>query len=270
MPKNDPSAQLVTDLLTERKKLEGWLARLDATADASKAAVAGKVRADYQTRLDEVTRELGQYGDGLHKQRETHAKSLDGLRRQEQARSEEMAEAELRHAVGEYSEAEWKEKRAGITAKLSTIRTSLAEAESAIASLDEVLASIAGQEAPEEPEPQPEPRPRAQPKAGQTEAFGNELEFLKSVSDDDKDGPSPQRASGSIRIPEEVAPPSPPPPEPKRKTPASVVKDSGESSVGESRPSVMNQRTLECRECGSRNLPTEWYCEKCGAELAAL
>jgi uncharacterized OB-fold protein len=40
------------------------------------------------------------------------------------------------------------------------------------------------------------------------------------------------------------------------------------------RPSLTQQapaegeRTLTCGECGAKNLPTEWYCEKCGAELA--
>lgn len=29
-------------------------------------------------------------------------------------------------------------------------------------------------------------------------------------------------------------------------------------------------KTLKCSECGSMNVPTEWYCERCGAELAAL
>jgi uncharacterized OB-fold protein len=29
-------------------------------------------------------------------------------------------------------------------------------------------------------------------------------------------------------------------------------------------------KTLKCRECGTMNLATEWYCESCGAELAAL
>ncbi|HTE47032.1 MAG TPA: hypothetical protein VK636_17425 [Gemmatimonadaceae bacterium] len=29
-------------------------------------------------------------------------------------------------------------------------------------------------------------------------------------------------------------------------------------------------KTLKCGECGSMNYPTEWYCERCGAELAAL
>jgi hypothetical protein len=38
------------------------------------------------------------------------------------------------------------------------------------------------------------------------------------------------------------------------------------------RPSVMGEqaKTLKCNECGSMNYPTEWYCERCGAELAAL
>lgn len=29
-------------------------------------------------------------------------------------------------------------------------------------------------------------------------------------------------------------------------------------------------KSLKCAECGTLNLPTEWYCEKCGAELSAL
>lgn len=29
-------------------------------------------------------------------------------------------------------------------------------------------------------------------------------------------------------------------------------------------------KSLSCHECGTLNAPTEWYCEKCGGELAAL
>jgi hypothetical protein len=38
------------------------------------------------------------------------------------------------------------------------------------------------------------------------------------------------------------------------------------------RPSntVEQAKTLKCNECGGMNYPTEWYCERCGAELAAL
>jgi hypothetical protein len=38
------------------------------------------------------------------------------------------------------------------------------------------------------------------------------------------------------------------------------------------RPTVTAEqpKTLKCTECGAMNYPTEWYCERCGAELAAL
>lgn len=29
-------------------------------------------------------------------------------------------------------------------------------------------------------------------------------------------------------------------------------------------------KTLKCQECGTMNYPTEWYCERCGGELAAM
>jgi hypothetical protein len=29
-------------------------------------------------------------------------------------------------------------------------------------------------------------------------------------------------------------------------------------------------KTLKCAECGNMNYPTEWYCERCGGELAAM
>ncbi|HZK78605.1 MAG TPA: zinc ribbon domain-containing protein [Gemmatimonadaceae bacterium] len=29
-------------------------------------------------------------------------------------------------------------------------------------------------------------------------------------------------------------------------------------------------KTLKCPECGTPNYPTEWYCERCGGELATM
>lgn len=34
--------------------------------------------------------------------------------------------------------------------------------------------------------------------------------------------------------------------------------------------SAESVKTLKCADCGAMNYPTEWYCEKCGAELASL
>ncbi|HEY0995384.1 MAG TPA: hypothetical protein VGD77_05300 [Gemmatimonadaceae bacterium] len=47
------------------------------------------------------------------------------------------------------------------------------------------------------------------------------------------------------------------------------------SHVSSNNPMVLKSegpatKTLKCSECGSMNVPTEWYCERCGAELAAL
>ena len=35
-------------------------------------------------------------------------------------------------------------------------------------------------------------------------------------------------------------------------------------------PAIEGAKTLKCGECGALNYPTEWYCERCGAELASL
>ncbi|MDH3569582.1 MAG: zinc ribbon domain-containing protein, partial [Gemmatimonadota bacterium] len=46
----------------------------------------------------------------------------------------------------------------------------------------------------------------------------------------------------------------------------------GVSPVHETPPPAKGSSTksVKCTDCGTLNLPTEWYCEKCGAELTAL
>ncbi|MDP9179579.1 MAG: zinc finger Ran-binding domain-containing protein [Gemmatimonadota bacterium] len=72
-----------------------------------------------------------------------------------------------------------------------------------------------------------------------------------------------------------VAPPrTPTPPRNKRDTPTG--KDAQISSgfskpirtPADARPEV--NKTLKCPECGTPNYPTEWYCERCGGELATM
>jgi rubredoxin len=77
----------------------------------------------------------------------------------------------------------------------------------------------------------------------------DELAFLKSVTEDDKNAPSPRRASGAQFQPVE----------PDNATP--VAPANADAEV---------EKTLKCRECGTMNTATEWYCENCGAELAAM
>lgn len=73
-----------------------------------------------------------------------------------------------------------------------------------------------------------------------------------------------------------VAPPPSPAPPPRRKRDTPSGKDAQISSgfskpvptPAESRPEV--NKTLKCPECGTPNYPTEWYCERCGGELATM
>jgi hypothetical protein len=307
--RKDKSTAEIQRLLEERRRIEQWLERLAMAADKTPAAVRERVQGDYRARLTAVVSELKGYADDLRASLEEQQARRDDFKTQERQATEELAEAELRHAVGEFAEPEWQSKKGSILERLIGIREGLADTEEEITELEEVMAALneppprraevrsappAAAAAPPPPPPPPAapqpppappkpvvpeprvslgselglrdlglgPRPAApatasaseRPKAGQpqTEAFGDELAFLKAVTEDRKHGPDSRRASGATRaIPD-------------------VEKLADQQAVGQSRPSVMNQRTLKCAECGAMNLPTEWYCDRCGAELATL
>ena len=58
-----------------------------------------------------------------------------------------------------------------------------------------------------------------------------------------------------------------PTPEPRATAPRVTTRDS--ASILR-RAQAEHVKSLKCAECGTLNLPTEWYCEKCGAELSTL
>jgi hypothetical protein len=344
MGKNPRIGDPIDRLLQERQQYATWLSRLDATADTVPESVRGKVRSDYKARLDSVIEQLRSHADGLAQQLERHRDTRSELQTREAQAKEIMSEAEVRHAVGEYSDAKWQQIRGEAQKNLVAIREELAQLGDEIAELENVQHMIAAPAVPEpvapppsppSPPPAPEPEkpaaapvmeeqpttvesaaepaasppppappiaaapstpqsPASQPQAkpptapvrpikpkespatpGRTlwfpsvkeeevEAGVDELAFLKSVSEDETTGPSARRASGGhIRPPEPTVAPQVTPTSP---TPI------GTSPAGETgRPSSSTgARTLKCGECGTMNRPTEWYCERCGAELADL
>ena len=299
--RKEKSTAEIQRLLEERRRIEQWLERLAMAADKTPAVVRERVQGDYRARLVAVVTELKGYADDLRAALAEQQARRDDLKGQERQATEELAEAELRHAVGEFAEPEWQSKKGAILERLIGIREGLGGNEEEIGELEEVMSALeeaprraevrspaaaAAPPAPPPAPPQPPPAPLAAPrpaapeprvslgaelglrdlgsgprpavpekaKAGQpqTEAFGDELAFLKAVTEDRQHGPDSRRASGATRaIPD-------------------VEKLADQQAVGQSRPSVMNQRTLKCAECGAMNLPTEWYCDRCGAELATL
>lgn len=101
--------------------------------------------------------------------------------------------------------------------------------------------------------------------------------------------PAPEPASASapepavqsslpLEAPSAPAPKAPepapaPPPAAAAAEPAAEAEEEEEASGPLGRPTPRTSqaiKTLKCAECGSMNYPTEWYCERCGGELAAL
>src|SRR5438046_2867539 len=256
MPKApSKSAAAIQRLLEERRQYEAWLARITATADSAPEHVRTRVKADYEARLKAVTEELRAHADAARQLIAERKETLRELQKKEKAAAERLAETELRHEVGEYDEAQWTQVHKDALADLGAVRDELMGIERDITRLVELDALVKAKPAPPAPPSRnvaeeltltPSPAPNA-PEKRKTPF--DELAFLKSVTEDDKNAPSPRRASGAQYQPDDL-------------------KDASHlAPVDEDAPV---EKTLRCKECGTMNLATEWYCEKCGGELAAM
>jgi hypothetical protein len=270
MPKGfSKTTAAIQKLLDEREQIQTWLQRLSIAADTTPEPVRARVRADYERRLAEVMKDLQGHGDELSASKERLESTRSGLARQEREAAERLAEAELRHTVGEYDEAQWRQVHAELVEALVKVREELKGVDEELSRLGEVVSLIEAPPAsPARGKAKPAELPRGEPpkrevppprkkEAQQTEL--DELAFLRSVSEDERQGPAAAQASGAMRAIQETAP------APAGKDVVGTEKDK-ESAPRASKAT----KSLKCRECGTMNLPTEWYCERCGAELAAL
>src|SRR5690242_8303308 len=164
---NSSSETVVTDLLAERNKYQTWITRLDSTKDTTPAAVRSKVLADYQAKLEGVLERLTEHGDAVREQLEQRKRRKEELVAEEAKSKETLAEAELRHAVGEYDEGDWTKVRAEMNKVLVGTREELAKVIEDIERLAEVAKLIA---APPAPEPKPEPKVEPKPEPVKAEA----------------------------------------------------------------------------------------------------
>ncbi len=301
MAKKGPSkpTDAVQRLLAEKHQIEQWLERLNSAGDTTPGHVREKVQSDYRKRLVEIVGELQEHRDNLSATLDEARRRQDDLARKEEAASERLSEAELRHTVGEYDEKKWAALKADILESLVKVREGLKEANAQIAALEEIAAVVDDQPAGLTPTGEPDEevnlggmqvslddvdagtaaakaareatpeRPRPKPK--QTDAF-DELAFLKSVTAGDATV-RPRPSGGVARPRQDTKPPVKEPPRPPRRSGASEIGAEGVEALLQepTQPSKGTAgKTLKCAECGANNLPTEWYCERCGAELAAL
>jgi hypothetical protein len=280
-------------LLQQRAQYEQWLVRLDATGDKAPPAVRARVREDYEARLRGVIEQLRGHASTIGEELERHRRTQSGLDQERRTAEEALAEAEVRHAVGEYAEDEWRRISDESGERLGRIRGELRGVGDEIARLAEVQGLISGApkkvEAPAppptpppvaaapEPEPEPPPAPpaaaRPTPKAAPARepeiTHGppqvDELTFLKSVAEEErKPAPAPVPAASA---PRRASNPGSAGPSGGRSAEAPAA---GSQTAAPGKPGAGTAKTLKCGECGTLNRPTEWYCERCGAELAGV
>lgn len=325
---NPPNLADVEVLLAERDAVTGWLARVDAAGSSVPPAVRDRVRQDYQGRLDGVIERLQGHGDTIaaklaedRAEQEAHAGHAN-------AANEALAEAQLRHLVGEYDQAFFEAERDRHAADVARHERALELVAERAGRLEEVLSLIIAparpvesREAPVTAAPPvaaaPEPTPSANEAAELVEAelVDDQIdEQLLAIFDEPGDlteeavelvdeaeapdapasadrGPlsfrpgsgmpaEQERVIPSFGMPAEIPARFTPAPEPTRAapvpvptpTPAVTPRPMFDEDIVVSGPppepvTITAGRTLRCSECGAMNKASEWYCEKCGAEL---
>jgi len=277
-------------LLQQRSQYEQWLGRLDSAGDKAPPGVRARVRSDYEARLRGVIDQLRGFSATIAEELDRHKATQTGLDAERRQAEEALAEAEVRHAVGEYTEEEWQRINEESGTLLGRLRGELHGVGDEIARLAEVQMLIGGAPKRSEPpapappapiaaapEPEPEPppapvaaaRPAPRPVPKEPEIThgpppADELAFLKSVAPEEERKPAPL----------------PPAPSGRRSSNPGSGPSGGrgaESSTATTQAAPPGKagaagvaKTLKCGECGTLNRPTEWYCERCGAELAGI
>lgn len=256
--------------MAERTKYEEWLRELEAKRDSTPPSVFARVHADYTTRLNAVAEQLKQHTRSMQEHAGNLMAKLRELEASAKKLEDEVAESRIRKDVGELSSNEFD----SLSKKAQRELTRLEDDQERIATdLNRIRHMLGG------------PRSADEDLQPRTSRDFDELEFLKSVvgtatpaatpvptrstpTSSPRSTPSSAPAAAApARAPTAPAAPAvnTPPPQP----PAPEAPADGPLAL---RPSggMEQPKTLKCAECGSMNYPSEWYCERCGAELANI
>jgi|SRR5437868_483639 len=275
--KEPVSLDALNGLLKERQRYEEWLTALEQKRANTSDSVFARVQSDYQTRLREVSSKLAERAGELRESIDTLSARLDEISRQELQQREARQEAELRAAVGEYTDKQWKEIGGAWDKELARLVKEKSAVDAQLTELNRIFAlsmkekqaeailhrtgSEDGTRAPISPVV---PRP-AIPEPP-TLNPPSRVEHIAPRS------PAPNPATSTSRTPFDEFPvlrpgtgTASPPSTAAVATPPSVPKTGGTQD-----PRSEQHKTLKCPECGAANYPTEWYCERCGGELATM
>jgi hypothetical protein len=294
-------------LIAERQQYEQWISTLEAKREGTPEHVFERVQGDYRTRLDRVVSEIKGHAEELQLSISTLSSRLVEVAREEDTRREGLQEAELRAAVGEYEPSQWdsiKSEAESALEKIAADRVSLDSQLSelrAIQKLSEMTPQIPGSEhvqvaAPTSVAVEPEvlslrEAPLAEPSAPpQRQAEAPVAAQATAPAPSSPQAPDGHRAGAPPQVQSAPAGPAAPATPPGERLPLEPVAAAasaaasaaakprvrtppGGVSAARSRSEAAkpdSAKTLKCPECGTANYPTEWYCERCGGELATM
>ena len=281
-------------LLEERARYENWIAQLNAKREQTPSHVFERVRGDYAARLDTVMTQLRSRAEGLQGSASSLQERVSTLTNEETSRRDVRAEIELRAMVGEYTAERANEELAACDADIGRLESERTATAAELHRLQEILALVRqpsgaapapaaapARPAPAAPPPAP-PAPAAQPSRPlgaqpphrEPDSAVDELAFLNSVMDRAAENPPPMTAPSSAPrledIPLVTSLETSDRAEPQQaREGLSLRQASGTPAFLKGMPTEQ-VKTLKCQECGTMNYPTEWYCERCGGELAAM
>jgi hypothetical protein len=281
MAEKEPvSLDALNGLLKERQRYEEWLAALEAKRASTSESVYQRVQADYQTRLREVSGKLAERAGELRENIDALTLKLEDITRQETQQREARQEAELRAAVGEYTDKQWKEIGGAWDKELSRLGKEKSALDAQLGELNRIFAmsikekqSIAAMERPGSEDGSRAPISPVVPRPAIPEPPTlNPPSRVEQVAPPRAQVPAPSGPPPG-RSPFDEFPVlrpgagtgSPPSGTTAVATPPSVPKSGGGQDLRSEQ-----HKTLKCPECGAANYPTEWYCERCGGELATM
>lgn len=246
----------VRGLVDERGRYEGWLAALEARRAVTPAHVLDRVRADYDGRLRGVLDALAAHADALRADESALAMRHDEQMRQLGERRDLLAEVELRTLVGEFAPDEGERQRREVEGAIGELEGGVSAAATQLGEVRQLLERVH-----QAPAAEGAPGPARAPEAAGGATPEAPAAPAGATTPGDPDVRGFQQAdhfAPGLRTP----------------TPAFGAPAFGEAPGGFAAAmggnATTQEKTLRCADCGAMNYPTEWYCEKCGGELAAL
>ena len=133
----------ITQLLERRATLGEWLGKLDELRETVRAEVHERVRQDYEERLRQNEGELSAHRTDMETALERHRTRVAAMEEDRDQKAGELEEAELRFAVGEFKEAEYKNRKGKHDEALAELDSELKSDRAALGELQEVVGVLA-------------------------------------------------------------------------------------------------------------------------------